>query len=54
MTLTPVILIPFMLFSGFFVNLDNVQPYLKVFEYISLYKYGNAALLLNEYNDLNL
>jgi ABC-type multidrug transport system permease subunit len=41
MTLTPVILIPFMLFSGFFVNLDNVPWFLKEFEYISLYKYGN-------------
>jgi hypothetical protein len=54
MTLTPVILIPFMLFSGFFVNLDNVPWFLKEFEYISLYKYGNQALILNEYTDIKL
>lgn len=36
----PVIVVPTMLFSGFFVNQDNVPYFLKPFEYISIYKYS--------------
>ena len=39
-TLTPVIIIPFMLFSGFFVNSNNIPIWLKEFEYLSIFKYG--------------
>ena len=39
-TLTPVIIVPFMLFSGFFVNSNNIPYWLKEFEYLSIFKYG--------------
>lgn len=46
-TLTPVLIIPFMLFAGFFVSTDNIPIFLKEFEYLSIFKYGYTALLVN-------
>lgn len=46
-TLTPVLIIPFMLFAGFFVSTSNIPFFLKEFEYISIFKYGYNALMLN-------
>lgn len=51
-TLTPVLIIPFMLFAGFFVNQDNIPVYLIEFQYLSIFKYGYQALFLNEFNGL--
>jgi ABC-type multidrug transport system permease subunit len=48
-TLTPVLIIPFMLFAGFFVSTDNIPNFLKEFEYLSIFKYGYNALLLNQF-----
>ena len=53
-TLTPVLIIPFMLFAGFFVNQSNIPIWLIEFQYLSFFKYGYQALLLNEYTDLHL
>mmetsp|Transcript_23288 Transcript_23288/g.17716 ORF Transcript_23288/g.17716 Transcript_23288/m.17716 type:complete len:152 (+) Transcript_23288:976-1431(+) len=53
-TLTPVLIVPFMLFAGFFVNQDNIPVFLIEFMYISFFKYGYQALMLNEYEDLYL
>ena len=39
-TLTPVLIVPFMLFAGFFVAADTIPVWLKEFEYLSIYKYG--------------
>ena len=39
-TLTPVLIIPFMLFAGFFVAESNIPVWLKEFEYLSIFKYG--------------
>ena len=39
-TLTPVLIIPFMLFAGFFVNQDNIPKFLIEFQYLSFFKYG--------------
>jgi len=46
-TLTPVLIVPFMLFAGFFVASDNIPWYLKEFEYLSIIKYGYQALMQN-------
>jgi len=51
---TPILMIPFMLFAGFFVNQDNIPVFLKPFEYISLFKYGYQVFMFNEYDDLDL
>jgi ABC-type multidrug transport system permease subunit len=53
-TLTPVLIIPFMLFAGFFVNQNNIPVWLIEFQYLSFFKYGYQALMLNEYTDLKL
>jgi ABC-type multidrug transport system permease subunit len=44
-SLTPIVIIPFMLFAGFFVNQDNIPKFLLPFEYISLFKYGMQAMM---------
>ena len=49
-TLTPVLIIPFMLFAGFFVSSDNIPVYLKEFEYLSIFKYGYQALMYNNFD----
>jgi ABC-type multidrug transport system permease subunit len=51
-SLTPIVIMPFMIFSGFFVNSDNVPPYFIWIEYISFVKYGFRALVLNEMQGL--
>merc|ERR1711990_871869 len=51
-TLTPVLIIPFMLFAGFFVSTDNIPVFLKEFEYLSIFKYGYTALLVNQFESL--
>lgn len=54
MTMSPVLNILFMLFSGYFVNQDNIPAILLPIEYVSLIKYGFQVLLYNEYDDLDL
>lgn len=50
-TLTPVLIVPFMLFAGFFVATSSIPVWLREFEYISIYKYGYQALMQNEFTD---
>jgi ATP-binding cassette, subfamily G (WHITE), eye pigment precursor transporter len=45
-TLTPILIIPFMLFAGFFVNQDNIPKWLIPVQYLSFFKYGYQALML--------
>jgi len=52
--MTPVLVVPFMLFAGFFVSSDNIPAFLIEFQYMSFFKYGYQALMLNEYTDLSL
>lgn len=52
--LTPVVIIPFMLVGGFFVNQNNFIPVLYPLEYLSLFKYSFQVLVMNEYTDLDL
>ena len=53
-TLTPVLIIPFMLFAGFFVNQNNIPIWLIEFQYLSFFKYGYQALMINEYQGWTL
>lgn len=46
-TLTPVLIVPFMLFAGFFVAASTIPIWLREFEYLSIFKYGYQALLQN-------
>jgi len=52
-TLTPVLIVPFMLFAGFFVAASSIPIWLREFEYVSIYKYGYQALMRNEFDDNN-
>lgn len=45
----PPIIIPFMLFGGFFLNSGSVPPYLSWISYLSWFHYGNEALLINQW-----
>lgn len=49
-TLTPILIVPFMLFAGFFVASANIPYWLKEFEYLSIIKYGYQALMANQFN----
>ncbi|CAG9585745.1 unnamed protein product [Danaus chrysippus] len=46
----PPIIIPFMLFGGFFLNSGSVPPYLGWISYLSWFRYGNEALLVNQWS----
>lgn len=50
-TLTPVLIIPFMLFAGFFVASSAIPKYLLEFEYLSIFKYAYQALMHNQFDD---
>ena len=47
--LTPIVVVPNMLFAGFFVNQDNIPVFLFPLHNISIFKYGFQALMLNEF-----
>lgn len=53
MSATPMVIVPFMLFAGFFVSLDNIPSFMIPLKYISLFKYALQAYMQNEY-DSNL
>jgi len=44
--------IPLLLLSGFFANQDNFAPYMKAFEYFSVFKYGFQILTEIEYTNI--
>ena len=44
---TPIALIPFILFSGFFKNSANLAPWVGWIQYISPIKYGFSAWVQN-------
>ncbi|GFG38120.1 hypothetical protein Cfor_07570, partial [Coptotermes formosanus] len=48
----PPLIIPFLLFGGFFLNNSSVPGYLKWLSYLSWFKYGNEALLINQWADV--
>jgi ABC-type multidrug transport system permease subunit len=48
----PVILVPTMLFAGFFVNQNNIPWFLLPIKYISIFKYSYQAYFLNEFEGL--
>ncbi|XP_033221030.1 ABC transporter G family member 3-like [Belonocnema kinseyi] len=49
----PPIIIPFLLFGGFFLNTASVPKYFKWFSYLSWFRYGNEALLINQWSEVD-
>ena len=53
LNVTPLFFFPFILFSGFYVNSDSIQWWVKWIEYISPIRYGLEALIYTEFEDTN-
>jgi len=49
LTVTPVLVIPFMLFGGFFLNAASVPVYFIWLQYLSYFKYSYEAMVINEW-----
>ncbi len=54
LVVAPPLILPLMIFSGFFINTDSIPPYFDWIKYISPIKYTFAALAHNEYEGLHL
>ncbi|MEW5318451.1 MAG: hypothetical protein WDW38_009672 [Sanguina aurantia] len=48
----PMVMMPLMIFSGFFVNMDSLHPYFHWIPYISPMRYGFIVLAQNEFSGL--
>ncbi|XP_067640277.1 protein white [Eurosta solidaginis] len=48
----PPIIIPFLLFGGFFLNSASVPSYFKWLSYLSWFRYANEGMLINQWADV--
>lgn len=48
----PPVIIPFLIFGGFFLNSASVPTYFLWLSYMSWFRYGNEALLINQWEDV--
>ncbi|XP_053662239.1 protein white isoform X1 [Anopheles marshallii] len=46
----PPVVIPFLIFGGFFLNSASVPAYFKYLSYLSWFRYANEALLINQWS----
>lgn len=51
MAFVPILIIPFMMLSGFFIDLDSIPKVFIPFEYISPFRYGYQAMIMNEFHN---
>ena len=49
-TLTPIFILPIMLFGGQFANSGNIQDWISWFQYLSPIRYGFEAVVRNEFD----
>mmetsp|Transcript_26239 Transcript_26239/g.42976 ORF Transcript_26239/g.42976 Transcript_26239/m.42976 type:complete len:702 (-) Transcript_26239:333-2438(-) len=54
LAVAPMLILPLMVFSGFFVNNGGIPVYFNWIKYLSPMKYGFATLIKNEYTGLSL
>lgn len=52
LSIGPPIIIPFLLFGGYFLNQRSITPWLRWLPYLSWFHYGNEALLVNQWGDI--
>ena len=52
--LAPAILVPLMLFGGFFLNNESVPDWLIWLKYLSWYKYSNEILIINQWEGITI
>ncbi|XP_014478933.1 PREDICTED: ABC transporter G family member 3-like [Dinoponera quadriceps] len=53
LSIGPPVIIPFMLFGGFFLNTASIPSYFVWFSYLSWFRYGNEALLINQWAEID-
>lgn len=53
MSITPLILVPLMLFGGFYLNSESVPVYFLWLEYLSWLSYSNECMLVNQWKDVD-
>jgi len=51
---TPVLMMPFVLFSGFLTNVDTFPKWIGWIQYVSPIRYGFEASMRNEFSDFDL
>lgn len=47
------LILPLLLFGGFFINNDSIPIYFVVFKYISWFYYGNEALVIAQWKNVD-
>lgn len=52
LAIAPALMIPFLLFGGFFLNSGSTPDYLVWLKYISWFFYGNEILVVNQWEDV--
>ncbi|XP_055625717.1 protein white isoform X2 [Toxorhynchites rutilus septentrionalis] len=48
----PPVIIPFLIFGGFFLNSASVPVYFEYLSYLSWFRYANEALLINQWSEI--
>jgi len=54
LAIAPVLIIPFMIFGGFYLNSGTVPVWLAWLQYLSWFYYGYEALLINQWSDMEI
>jgi hypothetical protein len=54
LAVVPMVILPLMVFSGFFVNTNSIPPYFTWIQYLSPMRYGFIALAKNEFTGLQI
>ncbi|CAH1101630.1 unnamed protein product [Psylliodes chrysocephalus] len=52
LTIGAPMIIPFLLFGGYFMNINSIPIYFRWLSYLSWFKYGNEALMINQWEDV--
>ncbi|XP_030764169.1 ABC transporter G family member 36-like [Sitophilus oryzae] len=52
LSIGPPLIMPFLLFGGFFLNIDSIPVYFEWLSYFSWFKYGNEALMVNQWENV--
>ncbi|KAK9736642.1 ABC transporter [Popillia japonica] len=49
LSIGPPLMLPFLLFGGFFLNISSIPVYFKWLSYFSWFRFGNEALMINQW-----
>ncbi|CAG2101407.1 unnamed protein product [Medioppia subpectinata] len=52
LTIATMLILPLMILGGFFINTDEIQVWIAWVRYISWFYYGNEALIINQWRDI--